>query len=367
MSQTGDLKKTALFDDVVKAGGKMVPFAGYSMPVQFEGIIKEHHRVRTHVGIFDVSHMGQILFRGPNAEKIVQKVTTNNMACEVGRAVYSPVLLPDGGIIDDVIFYRTGETEWLACVNASNKEKDFAWFVKQADGECEVIDQSDLYAQIAIQGPKAPTLISRIFGAKAAELRPFSFIELDYKGANCIVAATGYTGEAGGEVYVPNEVASDLWKELLAKGEDLEIAPIGLGARDSLRLEMRYSLYGNDIDETTNPLEAGLAWTVKFDKGNFIGKNALVAQKEAGLKRRLVGFVIDGKGIARQGYKIFSGDDEIGVVTSGANSPSTGVAVGMGYVPVDFTKTDTRFDIDLKGLRRAPAVVVAGPFYKREA
>lgn len=366
MSGLEETRRTALYEEHVKAGGRMVPFAGFAMPVQFDGIVKEHHRVRSTVGLFDVSHMGEVVFRGPRAEQVVQRITTNNVACKVGRAVYTPVCLPSGGIVDDMIFYRRGETEWFVCVNASNKDKDYAWFVQQAAGECEVLDLSDRYSQIAVQGPNAPALLARIFGEDLATLRPFSFVDRAFQGADCIVATTGYTGEAGGEVYVPNDAAVALWRALVEKGRDLGVGPIGLGARDSLRLEMKYCLYGNDIDETTTPLEAGLAWTVKFDKGDFVGRDAMLAQKAAGIPRHLVCFVIEGKGIPRHEYKLFHGDTEIGVVTSGTLSPSVGVPIGMGYVTTPFAEVGSRIEVDLKGLRRAAATVVAAPFYKRE-
>lgn len=366
MSGLEETRRTVLFDEHVKAGGKMVPFAGFAMPVQFEGIAKEHQRVRTAVGLFDVSHMGEIVFRGPRAEQVVQRIATNNVACKPGRAVYTPVCLPSGGIVDDMIFYRRGDTEWFVCVNASNRDKDFAWFVAQAAGECEVLDLSDRYSQIAVQGPNAATLLARIFGDEVAGLRPFSFVDRTFQGADCLVATTGYTGEAGGEVYLPNEAAVALWRTLIEKGQDLGVGPIGLGARDSLRLEMKYCLYGNDIDETTTPLEAGLAWTVKFEKGDFVGRDAMLRQKEAGVPRHLVAFTVDGKGIPRHEYKLFAGDDEIGVVTSGTLSPSVGVPIGMGYVTTPFAAVGSRIEVDLRGLRRAAATVVAPPFYKRE-
>jgi len=362
----GDARKTFLYDEHVKAGGKMVPFAGYWMPVQFEGIAAEHHRVRTKVGLFDVSHMGEVLFRGPRALSVVQRITTNNVGTvSPGKAVYTPVCLPTGGIVDDMIFYKVSDTEWFVCVNASNKDKDYQWFVRQAEGECEVLDLSEQYSQVAVQGPNAPALLARVFGDDVLGMKPFTFVKKDFQGAEVILATTGYTGEKGGEVYVPNAAVVALWRELMQKGEDLGVAPIGLGARDSLRLEMKYCLYGNDIDETTTPVEAGLSWTVKFDKGDFVGRDVLVRQRDEGASRSLVAFVVEGKGIPRHGYPVLVGDLEVGHVTSGTLSPTLGIAVGMAYVARPHDEIGSRITIDIKGLRKVEARVVQSPLVKR--
>lgn len=360
MSHHEDLRRTALYEEHVRLGGKMVPFAGFWMPVQFEGIAREHLRVRQAVGLFDVSHMGEVVFRGSRAREVVQRLATNDVASVApGKAVYTPVCLPDGGIVDDMIFYKVSETEWFVCVNASNREKDVRWFREQARGDCEVLDLSDDYSQIAVQGPLAPELLGRVFGGDVPSMKPFTFVKTTYRGVEVLLATTGYTGERGGEVYVPHGVAVDLWRELLDRGQDLDVAPIGLGARDSLRLEMKYCLYGNDIDETTTPLEANLAWTVKFQKGDFIGREALLRQKEEGLKRLLVSFVVEGKGIPRHGYGIRADGVEVGHVTSGTLSPSLGVPVGMGYVARPHDAPGSRISIDAKGIREFPARVQA--------
>lgn len=365
MSTEGPAKQTALFEDHVNAGGRMVPFAGFKLPVQYEGIAAEHQRVRTAVGLFDVSHMGEVTFSGPGAQDAIQKLVTNDVArAAPGRAIYTPVCLSHGGIVDDMIVYKKSDTDFMICVNASNREKDFRWFVDQAGDLCDIRDESDDYSQIAVQGPSAPVLLERVLGEEAASLKPFTFRSLDYQGSSIILAATGYTGELGGEIYVRNEAASALWKDLLSHGEDLGVGPIGLGARDTLRLEMKYCLYGNDIDENTNPLEAGIGWTVKFDKGDFIGRDALVRQKEDGLSRRLVALKVDGKGIPRHGYRLMVGDETVGEVTSGTLSPSLKVPVGLGYVDVPHDRTGTAIEIDLKGLRRVPARVVEAPLYR---
>lgn len=367
MSSHPDVKRTALYEEHVKAGGKLVPFAGFELPVQYEGIAAEHHRVRTAVGLFDVSHMGEIVFRGPRAAEVVTRLTTNNVTnVKPGRAVYTPVCRADAGIVDDMIFYKKSDTEWFVCVNASNKDKDYAWFVEQTHGDCEVIDLSDQYSQIAVQGPKAPELLARIFGDDVLAMKPFWFVMKQYRGQEILFATTGYTGEAGGELYIPNAVAADLWRELMEKGADLGVGPIGLGARDSLRMEMKYCLYGNDIDDTTSPLEAGLQWTVKFDKGDFNGRDVMLKQNAEGLRRHLVPFVIEGKGVPRHGYKVFAGADEIGVVTSGTMSPSMKVPIGIAYVKPPFNTVGSRFEIDLMGIRRAAAVVVDAPILKKD-
>lgn len=344
----------------------MVPFAGYWMPLQFEGISAEHLRVRSAVGLFDVSHMGEVAFRGPKAQDVVQRLLTNDVAAPPpGKAIYSPACLPTGGIVDDLIAYKFASDHFFLCVNAANRDKDVRWFTEQARGECQVEDLSDHYAQIAVQGPRAPELLSRVFGDAVSGMKPFSFRMASYRGHDVILATTGYTGEPGGEIYVPNEGAEALWMELLERGADLGVAPIGLGARDTLRLEMNYCLYGHDIDETTTPLEAGIGWTVKFGKGDFIGREALLRQREEGLARRLVPFVMEEKGIPRQGYRLLKDGQVVGHVTSGAFSPSLNLPVGMGYVAKPHDAAGSEIAVDLKGLRTARARVMEPPLFRR--
>ena len=367
MNAHSDVKHTALYEEHVKAGGKMVPFAGFELPVQYEGIAAEHKRVRSAIGLFDVSHMGEIVFSGPRAAEVVQRLTTNNVAdVKPGRAVYTPVCRPDAGIVDDMIFYKKSDEEFFVCVNASNKDKDYAWFVEQTGDDCVVQDLSDQYSQIAVQGPRAPALLAMVLGQDVLKMKPFWFVMKQYKGHEIMFSTTGYTGEPGGELYVPHAVAVDLWNELMNKGKDMGVGPIGLGARDSLRLEMKYCLYGNDIDDTTSPLEAGLQWTVKFKKGEFNGRDVMLRQKEEGLKRHLVQFVNKGKGVPRHGYKVFAGDEEIGVVTSGTMSPSLKIPIGIAYVKAPFNTAGSNIEIDLKGLRRVAAQVVEAPVYKKD-
>jgi aminomethyltransferase len=366
MSHPENARHTAIYEEHVKAGGRMVPFAGFMLPVQYAGIVAEHQTVRTAVGLFDVSHMGEVLFRGPDANAAIQRLVANDVgSVKAGKAVYTPACLPSGGIVDDMIVYKVSDTEFFVCVNASNKDKDYRWFVENTTGDCEVLDLSDQYSQIAIQGPNAPELMARVFGDFAREMKPFTFRKSAYAGAEVIVATTGYTGERGGEVYLPNAVAAAAWRDLIAKGADLGVAPIGLGARDSLRLEMKYCLYGNDIDETTSPLEAGIGWTVKLDKGDFIGRDAIVRQKEAGLERSLVAFVVEGKGVPRHHYELYAGDAKIGFVTSGTQSPSLKIPVGIGYVATAHAAPGSAIEVDLKGLKRVPARVVEPPLYKK--
>lgn len=367
MSGQSNVLRTALYAEHIKARAKMVPFAGYLLPVQYQGIVEEHLRVRKDVGIFDVSHMGEIFFRGPKAAATVNKIITNDVvSAKPGKALYTAACLPNGGIVDDMIVYKFSDEKVFICVNAANRHKDFKWFAENAASGCEVIDESDNFSQIAVQGPKAPELLGRVFGPDVTAMKPFNFVLKTFNGCDVIVATTGYTGERGGEVYIPNSVAPALWSHLLEVGKDLGVGPIGLGARDTLRLEMKYCLYGNDIDETTTPLEAGIGWTVKFDKGDFIGREALLKQREDGIRRSLVAFVVEDKGIPRHGYKIYSGSECIGYVTSGTLSPCLKVPIGIGYVNVPWDRPGTMLEIDLKGLRRTTARVVEPPFYRAE-
>jgi len=342
----------------------MVPFAGFDLPLQYEGIVAEHNRVRNAVGLFDVSHMGEVLFSGARAGEVLQRITTNDVVKPgSGHAIYTPICYPHGGIVDDMIVYKKSDNEFLICVNAANRKKDVEWFAENAKGECEVKDLSDEYSQIAVQGPAAPALLSRVFGEDISGMKPFTFQSRRFDGAEVILATTGYTGERGGEIYVENRAASAVWNALLDKGRDLDVGPVGLGARDTLRVEMKYCLYGNDIDETTTPLEAGIGWTVKLDKGEFLGRDALVRQKEKGLSRRLMAFIVEEKGIPRHGYGIYIDDKRIGEVTSGTLSPSLKVPVGIGYIAVPYDTEGAAIEFDMKGLRRVQARVVKDSLY----
>lgn len=343
----------------------MVDFAGFEMPVQYAGILSEHQRVREHVGLFDVSHMGEIRVRGPEALEVVNRLVTNDIhRITDGRAMYTCLCADDGGIVDDMIVYRLGPEEVFICVNASNRAKDFAHMQAHARGDATLEDEGESWSQIAVQGPKAPTLLARLFGAKVAAQKPFRLQPVPFDGAVVYYATTGYTGEPGAELYVPNDRAVALWEALERHGEDLGVGPIGLGARDTLRLEMGYCLYGNDIDATTTPLEAGLGWVTRLDKPEFVGRDAMLRQQAAGVPRRLVGLEVGDKGIPRHGYAVLHDGAVVGQVTSGTRSPSTGRDIAMAYVPTALAEPGTALSVDLRG-KLKPATVVKMPFYAR--
>lgn len=360
------MKRTPLAETHQKLGGRMVDFAGWYMPVQYVGVREEHNNVRTNVGLFDVSHMGEIRVKGPKALKTLEWLTTNDVAkLNDGEAQYSLLPNDDGGLVDDVIVYCMKKDEdYLVCVNASNKDKDFAWMTKNNTG-ADITDESDSWGQIAIQGPKALELCDRIFSIKVSEMKPFTHKSGTFKNHKIIVATTGYTGEKGCEVFIEAPGTEDLWNSLLEKGQDLQVMPIGLGARDTLRTEMKYSLYGHEIDDHTNPYEAGLGWVIKPAKKDFISKPLILAKKEAGLARQLVGFKMLEKGIPRQGYHLFSFDNkEIGRVTSGTHSPSLDEPIGIAFIATEYAKEGTEFHLDIRG-RKVKAVVCKTPFVSK--
>jgi aminomethyltransferase len=364
-TSTQALKRTPLYDAHKKAGGKMVPFGGWDMPVQYkDGILAEHAAVRTAVGLFDVSHMGEIVFRGPRAVDAVARLMTNAVGrLADGAAMYTVMCYEDGGIVDDCIVYRRKADDVLVIVNASNIDKDFAWMQEQAGAICAPVDESAQTALIAVQGPKAVGLVARLAGSPVGETIPsFHHANLTVAGVPCAAARTGYTGEDGFELACATGDAVRLWDALVDGGGK----PIGLGARDTLRLEARLSLYGNDIDATTSPLEAGLGWVVKLDGADFVGKAALLRQKQEGVKRKLVGLVMQGRGIARHGYPILDkeGGRELGKITSGTTGPTVGKAVALGYVPSELSDPGTVLAVDCRG-KITPAEVHKGPFYKR--
>ncbi len=360
------MKKTSLAEIHEKLNARMVDFAGWYMPVQYTGLREEHDNVRTNVGLFDVSHMGEIRFKGPKALESLQWLTTNDVAkLNSGEAQYS--LLPNdhGGLVDDIIVYcLTKDSDYLVCVNASNKDKDFAWMTKHNKG-ADVTDESDLWGQIAIQGPKALSLCDRVFGFKVSEMKTFNIHSGTFKGHKILVATTGYTGEKGCEIFIETAGTADLWNTLLEQGQDLGVKPIGLGARDTLRTEMKYSLYGHEIDDTTNPYEAGLGWVIKPDQKDFMNKAQILGIKTAGLTKKLIGFKMLDKGIPRQGYGLFSFDNkEIGKVTSGTHSPTLDEPIGIAYIDVAHAQEGTEFLLDIRG-RKVKAVVVKTPFISK--
>lgn len=364
-TSTANLKSTALCSIHEKLGAKMVDFAGWYMPVQYEGLKEEHQNCRTNVGLFDVSHMGEFRVRGPKSLETLEWITTNDVArLKAGEAQYSLFPNATGGIVDDLFIYcvKPGE-DYLLCVNAANVDKDFA-FVTANNRGAEITNESSQWSQIAVQGPKALELLNRVLSPEIGKMPVNTHRVFPFAGSTVIVARTGYTGEIGGEVFVPNDKAAALWTAFMEKGQDLGVKPVGLGARDTLRTEMKYSLYGHEIDDTTNPYEAGLGWVVKPAKKDFIGKAPILAVKEAGLKRKLVGFTLADRGIPRQGYRLLSFDNkEIGRVTSGTLSPSLNQSIGIGYIDSAFAEIGSEFNVDIRG-RGAKARVVQTPFVR---
>lgn len=360
-----ELSRTPLFETHRRLGARMVPFAGFEMPVQYDGLVAEHTRTRTQVGLFDVSHMGEVRVTGPEALDVVNRLITNDLnRISDGRALYTCLCAEDGTIVDDLIVYRISPQEIFICVNAGNRAGDFAHMQAHARGEATLTDEGDAWGQIAVQGPNAPELLGRVFGADVGAQKPFRIRTAELGGTPVMVASTGYTGEPGGEVYAPASATAAVWEALEAAGQDLGVGPVGLGARDTLRLEMGYCLYGNDIDRTTTPLEAGLGWVVRLDKADFVGRSALVAQSEAGVPRKLVGVEVTERGIPRHGYPVLHEGAVVGTVTSGTSSPTTGRAVGLALVPTILSGLGTPLAVDCRGKLRA-AKVVATPFYTR--
>ena len=343
----------------------MVPFAGYNMPVQYEGVIAEHETVRNGVGVFDVSHMGEFLASGDKAIDLLQKVCSNDISkIEVGGAQYNCLPNGDGGIVDDLIVYRIREKEYLLVVNASNIEKDWEWINKHNTFDVQLRNISDNYSLLAIQGPNAIEAMQSLTETDLSAIRFYNFVVAPFAGIeHVIISATGYTGSGGFEIYCANEHAEQLWNKVFEAGESFGIKPIGLAARDTLRLEMGYCLYGNDINDTTSPIEAGLGWITKFTK-NFTNSENLKKEKENGPQRKLIGFELDERGIPRHDYDIVDESGvKIGVVTSGTMSPSLGKGIGLGYVPVEFSKPGSKIFIQVRK-NAIPATVVKLPFYK---
>lgn len=359
------MKKTALTHIHESLGAKMVPFAGYLMPVQYEGINVEHETVRKGVGVFDVSHMGEFLIEGKHALDLIQRVTSNDASkLAIEDAQYSCMPNDQGGIVDDLIIYRVKEETYLLVVNASNIEKDWNWISKHNSNGAVMKNISDDYSLLAIQGPKAVDAMQSLSSVDLGDIPFYKFKVADFAGIDhVIISATGYTGSGGFEIYCKNSEAEHIWNKVFEAGADWGIQPIGLAARDTLRLEMGYCLYGNDIDDTTSPIEAGLGWITKFSK-DFVNSESLLAQKETGVNRRLRAFELQAKGIPRQGYEIVNETGEkIGVVTSGTMSPSLKKGIGMGYVNTGYTKFGSDIFIKVRN-KTLPAVIIKLPFYK---
>jgi len=357
-----ELKKTPFYDRHVEAGGRMVAFAGYEMPIEFSGGVDEHLSVRNHLGIFDVSHMGEITISGDGAMDYVNMLTTNDVrGLDLFQAQYTAMLNDRGGIIDDLVVYRR-KYDYLLVVNAVNAERDLAWIGERVPGDVTVKDMSAETAQIAVQGPKAAGLVERVCGESVAKLGYFRSMGARIANSPCLVSRTGYTGEDGLEIYLDVMGAAEVWDALV--GGEPKPVPCGLGARDSLRLEMAFRLHGNDMDETTTPFEAGLGWMVKMEKADFFGKKALIEQKQEGIPKRLIGLVSEARRFPRPGYGVWSGDRKVGTVTSGGFSPSLGRGIALAYVESGYAAKDRGFRIDARG-RMIEAAFVKGPFYKK--
>ncbi|WP_457618342.1 glycine cleavage system aminomethyltransferase GcvT [Lutibacter sp.] len=359
------MKNTALTHIHELLGAKMVPFAGYNMPVQYEGVTSEHLTVRNDVGVFDVSHMGEFYLKGKNALALIQKVTSNDASVLTdGKVQYSCLPNVEGGIVDDLLVYRINNEEYLLVVNASNIEKDWNWISQHNDLGVEMINKSDKISLLAVQGPKAAEALQSLTKVDLKSMAYYTFKTATFAGVkDVIISATGYTGSGGFEIYIKNEDAKHIWNAIFKAGVNFGIKPIGLAARDTLRLEMGFCLYGNDINDTTSPIEAGLGWITKFTK-DFVNAEALKKQKEEGVTRKLVAFEIIEKGIPRHGYDIVDETGEkIGIVTSGTMSPSLKKGIGMGYVPKELSKRDSKIFIQVRK-KALPAVVVRLPFYK---
>jgi len=343
-------------------GAKMVEFGGWEMPVQYTGIIQEHVNVREKCGLFDVSHMGEICFKGIDALKAVQRLITNNAArLKKEQILYTPMCYPDGGIVDDLLVYRFKEEEFMLVVNASNIDKDFAWMKENSSGQVEIIDLSQEYAQLAIQGPDSKRVLQGLTPVNLDDISYYWFTVGEVAGVRTMISRTGYTGEIGYELYLSTEDAVKVWEQLMEAGHKYGLLPIGLGARDTLRLEKKLCLYGNDIDENRHPLEAGLGWTIKFDKDDFIAREPLLKYQKEGYRDRLIGFKLIERGVARHGYKIMAEGEPIGIVTSGSFSPTLKENIGLGYVIKEKANPGQEIEILIRN-KPVLAKIVETPF-----
>jgi len=361
------MKKTAFFDVHAALGAKIVEFAGFEMPVQYSGIIEEHRRVRESVGVFDVSHMGEFEIRGRDALAFVQKLTINDASkLSDGRVQYSAMCYDDGGIVDDLLVYQMGD-HYMLVVNAANIPKDFDWLAQHRAGDVQLTDRSDDYSLLAVQGPKSIATVQKLASVDLSGLAYYHFLRGKVAGVDMVISRTGYTGELGIELYFPSDARTGtaVWNAIMEAGKEFTIGPVGLGARDTLRLEMGFCLYGHDIDRTTNPLEAGLGWITKPDKGEFVGRAAIAKMKADGPRRKLVGFTLGDKAFPRQGYPVRASGREIGTVTSGTFSPSLDQGIGMGYLEIAAAKPGTQISIVIRN-REIPATVVELPFIKKQ-
>jgi aminomethyltransferase len=361
------LKKTPLNARHRASGARMVPFGGWDMPVEYTGIVAEHMAVRERVGLFDVSHMGEIEIAGANALDAVQRISSNDASkLQIGQAQYSGLMTAGGTFVDDLLVYRLAPSHFLLVVNAGNIEKDYAYIAEQIKpcGDAVAVDASSRYALIAVQGPKALEVLQPLTGVGLADIKYYWFAHGEVAGVRSTISRTGYTGEDGFEIFVPPQSADRVWQAVIEAGQSAGIVPCGLGARDTLRLEAGMRLYGNDIDDTTTALEADLGWIIGWKKSDFLGAGVLRDQKANGLGRKIVGFEMVDRAIARHGYDAYIGDAKVGSVTSGTQTPFVKKAIGMAYLPLAQAAAGTEFDVDVRG-RRCRAVVVPMPFYKR--
>jgi len=362
---TPALKATPLNAAHRRMSARMVDFGGWDMPVQYSGVLEEHHAVRNNVGLFDVSHMGEIEIHGSDAGALVDSVTTNAVAkLKIGQAQYSGLLYEHGGFVDDILVHKVADDHYFLCVNASNQEKDYDHIAAHNQHSAQVEFASPRYAQVAIQGPKGLATLQKLTKTDLAPIAYYHFVDGVVSGTKARIARTGYTGEDGFEIYIAPEQAERIWNELLDAGQEFGIKPCGLGARNTLRLESKMALYGHEIHASITPYEADLGWIVKLDKGDFIGKAALAKQKEQGIKRKLVGFEMTGRGIGRDGYEVYLDGVAAGWVTSGGPSPTLNRNIGLCYLPVDRAKPGTRIQIMIRN-QPVEAITAATPFYKR--
>jgi len=358
-------RKTPLHEVHKSHGARMVEFAGWEMPLQYQGALPEHQAVRTAAGVFDVSHMGEIEVEGPGAEAFLQKLTCNDVgSLSIGQAQYSALLYPTGTFVDDIVLYRFSETHYMLCVNAANRQKDLDWILGHLEGDTTVSDRSDAYVQLAVQGHNSPQLLAELAGQDLSGLRYYWFLRGTVGGHEAIISRTGYTGEPGYELYISPRAAVAVWESLFETGGRHGLQPAGLAARNTLRLEMTYALYGNDISDRTTPLEASLAWIVKLDKGDFIGREALLSQRQTEVSRKLVGFEMTGRGVPRDHYPVFVSGRQTGEVTSGSYSPTLQRGIGLTYLPSDKGAPGQDLEIEIRG-RKVQAEIVETPFYQK--
>ena len=360
------MQKTKFYNCHIKHNAKMVDFAGFTMPIQYNSIIAEHKAVRETIGVFDVSHMGEIVIKGKSALDFVQKITTNNAATlDIGKVQYSAMCYADGGIVDDLLVYKISDIEYMLVVNGANKEKDFLWMNQNNSSGVDIFDESDDYSLLAVQGPNSRKLIEKVFN-QVVDIEFYSYLTASLFNTKVIVSRTGYTGELGYELYFKGTaaMAEKIWDLLFELGNEFGIVPTGLGCRDSLRLEMGYCLYGNDIDNTTTPLEAGLGWITKLKKGEFIGRDSLVTQKENGIKHKLVPLIFEERAFPRKDYEINKDGHKIGRITSGTVSPVLEKPIAMGYVNTEYAKVDEIVDVMIRD-KAIPAKITKLPFVKK--